>query len=200
MVTPPPPEVEAVEGYGSASVSGAQAAVKGKFAFLFRRPGLGRIEALDPLGRTVYVMLFLETRAYFILPSRRAYAEEPPAEMMDRFLGFSLSPGEVLHLLSGRWPRGGPAGGPDWTIRTGPDGRVLGGDREGLVFRVIKFFGRTGVPREVGFSRPGTTGRLKVLSLRFNPPERGEPFDTHFLDRFTRRPWDDIAAEIEREN
>jgi len=181
-------------------VSGAEAAVKGKFAFLFRQPGLGRIEALDPLGRTMYVMLFFETRAYLVLPSRRAYAEEPPAVMMDRFLGFSLTPEDVIHLLSGRWPEGGvPARETSWVLDKEPDGRVVGGDRDGLVFRVVKFFGRTGVPREIGFSRPGTTGRMTVLTLRFNPPERRKPFDTVFLDRFTRKSWDEIAEELGHE-
>ena len=197
-LVPPRAGVEAVEGYGSASVQGAETAIKGKFAFLFRRPDLGRVEAFDPLGRTVYYMIFKGDEAYFVVPSKKAYAEEKPETLMARLLGFSLRPDEAIPLLSGLWTaddeqRGGdPAAG--WTLVKDPDGRVVRGRRHDLSFEVKEFFPGAGVPRTVLFSRPGTSGRVKVLSARFNPPPRPEAFESSFLKTFTRKSWEDIQA------
>src|SRR5512137_3152924 len=76
VLVPPTGSVEAVEGFGSASIAGGDAAIKGKFGFVFRRPGLGRVEALDPIGRTAFLLVFREGRAWFILPGKKAYAED----------------------------------------------------------------------------------------------------------------------------
>src|SRR4030042_2000443 len=62
VLVPPSCGVEAVEGFASASVRGAEAAVKGKFAFLFRRQGFGRVEAVDPVGRTAFLIFFRGVR------------------------------------------------------------------------------------------------------------------------------------------
>ncbi|MGZ4886126.1 MAG: lipoprotein insertase outer membrane protein LolB [Candidatus Aminicenantales bacterium] len=196
VLVPPRAGVEAVEGYGSASVQGGETAVKGKFAFLFRRPDLGRVEAFDPLGRTIYYMIFRGDEAYFVVPSKKAYAEEKPETLMARLLGFSLRPDEIIPLLSGQWTageeqRGGdPAGG--WTLSRDAEGRVVRGRGHDLSFEVKEFFPGAGVPRTVLFSRPGTSGRVKVLSARFNPAPRPEAFESSFLKTFTRKSWEDI--------
>jgi hypothetical protein len=193
---PPRAGTEAVEGYGSASVQGAAAAAKGKFAFLFRRPDLGRVEAFDPFGRTVYYMIFGGGRAYFVVPSKRAYAEEAPETLMSRFMGFSLRPDEVIALLSGQWTAGDERGGADagsaWILGKDASGRVVRGEKDGLSFEVSEFFPGDGVPRSVLFSRPGTSGRVKVLSARFNPAARPEAFGNDFLKTFARKSWEDI--------
>ena len=184
---PPASGVEAVAGYASASVRGEAADVKGKFAFLFRRPGLGRVEVFDPLGRTVYYIVFTGETAYLVVPDRKAYAEDRPAAMVARFLGFALGPDEALELLSGQWSEdaGGAAAG--WALSRDGPGRVVRGERDGLGFEVGGFFPGDGVPRTVVFSRPGTSGRLLVLSLEFNPKPRPEAFGTEFLKTFARR-------------
>jgi len=196
VLVPPRGGVEAVEGYGSASVQGAETDVKGKFAFLFRRPDLGRVEAFDPLGRTVYYMIFKGDAAYFVVPSKKAYAEEKPETLMARLLGFSLRPGEIIPLLSGQWSVGDEQPGGDasagWTLGKDAEGRVARGRRNALSFEVKEFFPGTGVPRTVIFSRPGTSGRVKVLSARFNPAPRPEAFESSFLKTFTRKSWEDI--------
>jgi len=192
FLVPPASGVEAVAGFAAASVRGEAVDIKGKFAFVFRQSGLGRVEAFDPLGRTAYYMIFADETAYLVVPQRKVYAEDRPAAMVARFLGFALGPGEVLELLSGQWKeRGG--GPPDaWTLRRDAQGRVVRGERDGLVFDVSEFFPGGGVPRTVVFSRPGTAGRVKVLSLEFNPMPRPEAFATTFLRTFVRKSLDDI--------
>lgn len=196
VLVPPRAGVEAVEGYGSATVQGAETAVKGRFAFLFRRPDLGRIEAFDPLGRTVYYVIFRGDEAYFVVPSKKAYAQEKPETLMARLLGFSLRPDEVIPLLSGHWTASDEQGGGDfaagWTLVRDAEGRVVRGRRHDLSFEVKEFFPGAGVPRTVLFSRPGTSGRVKVLSARFNPSPRPEAFESSFLKTFTRKSWEDI--------
>ncbi|HVP90414.1 MAG TPA: hypothetical protein VMS75_04265 [Terriglobales bacterium] len=194
VLVPPASGVEAVAGYAAASVHGETADVKGKFAFLFRRPGLGRVEVFDPLGRTVYYIVFTGQTAYLVVPGRKAYAEDRPAAMVARFLGFALGPDEALVLLSGQWPESAGVVAAGWALGRDPQGRVIRGERGGLVFEVAGFFPGAGVPRTVTFSRPGASGRLRVLSLEFNPAPRPGAFGTGFLKTFARRPVEELEG------
>jgi hypothetical protein len=199
VLVPPPGEVSAVDGYGSASIAGPEASIKGKFGFVFRSPGLGRVEALDPLGRTVFLVIFRGPRAWFVLPGRKVYCEDGAATMMERFLGLDLRPEEVLRLLSGRWGgESGPGEGAGWRVERDASGRVVRGAHGDYAFTVRAFFPGDAVPREIGLTGPGTTGRLKVLKLAFDPPAREGAFDTAFLRAYAPRTWDEIAELIER--
>ncbi len=202
VLSPPPAGVDAVEGYGTAAVSGG-AAVKGKFSFLFRQPGLGRVEALDPFGRSLYTMLFLGDKAYLVLASKKAYAEDRPEAVMDRFLGFSLTPDDIVRLLCGQWPPAAsePAEpGNGWILERDSGGRVVRGERNRLSFTVTEFFRPAGVPRTVLFARDDTTGRMKILSLRFNPAARPDTFDASFLRGFARKSWEEIEEIMRHED
>lgn len=194
-LVPPSGGVEAVEGFGSASLRGTEAAVKGKFAFLFRRPGLGRVEALDPVGRTAFLIFFRDDRAYFVLPRKKVFAEERPETMMERFLGISLLPDEMLRLLGGGLTDDGAGG---WSVARDEGGRVSRGEKDGFAFTVREFFPGAGVPRSLGFSGPGTSGRMKVLGLGFNPPPREGAFDLPFLRSYALKTWDEIVELIDR--
>jgi outer membrane biogenesis lipoprotein LolB len=196
VLVPPAGGLEAVEGFGSASVQGEDVAVKGKFAFLFRRPGFGRVEAVDPIGRTAFLMIFRADRAYFVVPGKKAYAEEAPEAMMKRFLGISLPPDEVLRLLSGTWTDGGAGSG--WNVEPDESGRVWRGERNGFAFQVREFFSGGGVPRDIGLSGPATTGRIKVLKLGFNPPSREAAFDVTFLRGYVLKTWPEILEIPDR--
>ena len=196
FLVPPSGGVESVEGFGSASMRGEDVAVKGKFAFLFRRPGLGRIEAVDPIGRTAFLMIFREDRAYFVVPGKKAYAEEGPETMMKRFLGVSLPPDEVLRLLSGAWADTGAGGG--WKVEQDERGRVARGGRDGFAFTVREFFPGAGVPRDIRLSGPGTAGRMKILKLGFNPPLLEAAFDVSFLRGYDLKTWAEILELSDR--
>ena len=200
VLIPPATGVEAVAGFGSASIEGEEVALKGKFAFTFRTPGLGRIEAFDPFGRMIYYMVFGSGRAYLVLPSKKAYAEEAPETLMNRYLGFPLLPDEVILLLGGQWNGGEADGGPGgaWALERDGPGRVVRGEKKGFRFKVPEFFPGGGVPRVVLFSRAGASGRVKILSLSFNPPPRPEAFETSFLKSFSRKSWEEIQ-EIARD-
>jgi len=195
-LVPPAAGVEAVEGYGTASIRGAEAAAKGKFAFVFRRPGLGRVEGLDPFGRAAFVVVFNGERAAFVLHGKKVYAEERPETMMGRFLGLSLTPDDMLRLLCGAWKESEAEAG--WRVERDEAGRVARGSREDLAFAVREFFPGAGVPREATLTGPEATGRLRVLRLRFNPPPRSEAFDLGFLRKYGRKTWDEIAEMLER--
>jgi len=194
-LVPPSRGVEAVEGFGSASLQGTEAAVKGKFAFLFRRPGLGRVEALDPVGRTAFFVFFRDDRAYFVLPGKKVFAEERPETMMERFLGISLLPDEMLRLLSGSLTDDGPGG---WNVARDEEGRVVRGEKDGFAFTVREFFPGAGVPRVLELSGPGTAGRMKVLGLGFNPAPREGTFDLPFLRSYALKTWAEIVELLDR--
>ncbi len=198
-LVPPPGGLEAVEGFGSASIAGVEASVKGKFGFVFRRPGLGRVEAFDPIGRTAFLILFRAGRAWFVLPGRKIYAEDEAGVMMERFLGVGLLPDEAVRLLSGTWEAGAKAedeGG--WTVDRDGGGRVARGVRGGFSFTVREFFPGDGVPREIGLEGPGTSGRVKVLKLGFDPPPRPEAFDAAFLRLYAPKTWPEILELLDR--
>lgn len=195
VLAPPPAVLEAVEGYGSASVQGEEAVVKGKFSFVFRRPGCGRVAAIDPLGRTMYTVIFRDGRAVLVIPSKKAYVEDAPEPMMERFLGFALLPDEIIDILGGRWGAEGTAAAGAWSVEKDAQGRVAHGARGEIGFTVAQFFSGAAVPREVVFSRPGALARVKVLSLRFNPPPRPDIFDVPDLSRYARKTWDELRDE-----
>jgi hypothetical protein len=196
VLVPPSGGVEAVEGFGAASISGADASIKGKFAFLFRRPGLGRVEAVDPIGRTAFLVYFRGGRAWFVLPSKKAYAEDDAETMMRRFLGIALRPDEALSLLSGAWPEEKGDGG--WRVERDGLGRIAGGERGDYSFAVREFFRGGGAPREIAVAGAGTTGRIKILKAAFDPAPRDEAFDTAYLSRYTAKTWDELLEILER--
>ena len=199
-LVPPAGGVAAVEGVGSASVAGAEASVKGRFAFTFRRPDRGRIEAFDPLGRTVFLIVCRDGRGWFVLPNRKVYAEDAAGVMMGRVLGVVLEPGDAVLLLSGLWPpdEAAAAGGDAWLPGRDAEGRLASGRRGEFSFAVKAFFPGDGVPREIGLAGPGTTGRIKVSKLAFDPPERPEAFDTGFLRGYAAKTWEEILELVER--
>jgi hypothetical protein len=195
-LVPPEGGVQAVEGYASAAIAGAEASIKGKFGFVFRRPGFGRVEAVDPIGRTVFLIFFHDGRAWFVLPGRKVYAEDGAAQMMERFLGVALDPDEAIGLLSGAWPAAAEAGG--WLVERDAAGRLGRGARGEASFTVHSFFPGDAVPREIFVEGPGAAGRVKVLKLNFNPAPRDGIFDTDFLRAFAPKTWEELRELLDR--
>jgi outer membrane biogenesis lipoprotein LolB len=198
-LVPPPGAVDAVEGFGSAAIAGADASVKGRFGFVFRRPGLGRIEAVDPIGRTVFLLVLREGRAWFVLPGRKVFSEDAADVMMRRVLGVVLRPDEALRMLAGAWEAGTGEDGEDgWRVDRDGEGRVVRGASGDVAFTVRSFFPGDAVPREIGLSGPGTSGRIKVLKLGFNPPPRPALFEVAFLKNFQPKTWEEIRELLDR--
>lgn len=191
----------AVEGYGRAIIEDEEGILKGRFSFRFRIPDLGRIEALDPLNRTAYFVIIRDDAAYFVVPSKKAYALDRPESLFGRLLGFPLGPGEAVSLLSDRWEgRQAESGAPGWTILRDSEGRAVRGEKDGLLFEVLDFFEKANVPRTLSFSEGQASGRVTVLSLRFNPPPRPEAFDTGFVGAFVRLTWEELQELMRDED
>jgi Outer membrane lipoprotein LolB len=203
MLSPPPARVETLDGFGSLSLRGAGGSLRGRFSFLLSLPDKGRIEVLDPFGRTRSVLIFRERAAYMLLPSRKAYWTGSEEELMENFLGFGLSAGDLAGLLGGQWAAAGTSERPEgggWAFERDRDGRVHAGAKNGFRFEVEEFFGRTSVPRSVGISRAGEPGRLRVLQIRFNRPPRGDAFGLSVLDGLARRTWAEMEELLRDEN
>ncbi|MCK7471595.1 MAG: hypothetical protein MZU95_13105 [Desulfomicrobium escambiense] len=196
-LVPPSGGIEAVEGFASATISGTDAAVKGRFAFVFRRPGFGRIEAVDPIGRTAFLVLFRGDRAWFVLPGQKAYAEDGARVTMERFLAdLAPCPTRRSALLSGLWAGFGPAES-GWALERDERGRVARGGRDGFLFTVRELLprrrraapdrpagrGDVGSPEESSSSpstRPRADGRLRYgLPPRLRPEDMGRDPGAH---------------------
>ncbi len=203
LLSPPPAHVETLDGFGSLSLRGAGGSLRGRFSFFLSLPDKGRIEVLDPFGRTRAVLIFRDGAAYMLLPSRKAYWTGPEEDLMERFFGFGLSARDLAGLLGGQWlaadtPEGGEGG--VWTFERDGDGRAAVGRKAGFRFEVEEFFGKTSVPRSVGISRAGDPGRLRVLQIRFNRPPRGDVFGLSPLSGLERRTWVEIEELLRDEN
>jgi hypothetical protein len=203
LLSPPPARVETLDGFGSLSIHGSGGSLRGRFSFLLSLPDKGRIEVLDPLGRSRAVLIFRERRAYMLLPSRKAFWTGPEEELMENFLGLGLSARDLAGLLGGQWlaagaPEGDEGGG--WTFERDRDGRAAAGAKGAFRFKVEEFFGKTSVPRSVGIFRAGEPGRLRVLQIRFNRPPRGDAFGLSPLSGLSRRTWAEMEELLRDEN
>ncbi len=202
VLAPPPTEITAAEGYGHAVIEGEEGIVKGKFSFLFRRPDLGRIDALDPLNRTAYFVITRGPDAYLVIPSKRVYVQDRPEFLFRRLLGFPVTPGEAISLLSDRWPDTCPQEeSPDqWKLDTDERGRVVRGEKNRLSFAVEAFYRKAGVPKEIRFSDGRVSAFLRVLSVRFNPLPLPGAFETQFVKVFAPKSWEEIQEIMKDED
>jgi outer membrane biogenesis lipoprotein LolB len=190
-VSPLPPTVESIEGFATFRLAREGGTVKSKLSFLFRLPGQGRIEVLDPLGRTASLLFLDDDVAYLVLPGRRAYWKSGCEEVMSKLLGFALGPEDLTHILTGRGDRLS-----GWTLEKDSQGRVVRGRREDLQFEVRQFFERSPLPRLLVLSRAEDKGSLRVLRMNFNQPLKAKAFHHFFLDEGGYRPAD--WNEVER--
>jgi outer membrane biogenesis lipoprotein LolB len=189
VVSPPPADIETIEGFASLRLTREAGTAKSKFSFLLRPPNLGRVEVYDPLRRTVLVLLFTETEAFFILPGKRAYWRATREEVLDRLLGFDIEPRELAGMLTGRWD-----GLSSWSLERDSRGRVARGRRAEVGFEVREFFERGNLPEVLVFSSGGDRGSLKILRLSFNQPIRNEVLRPSFLEDpgFREASWEEM--------
>lgn len=190
-VTPVPLTVESVEGFATLRLARDGGTAKSKFSFLFRLPGQGRIEVLDPLGRTASLLFLDDELAYLVLPARRAYWKSGREEVMSKLLGFSLGLEDLTYILTGR---GDLLHG--WNLEKDGQGRVVHGRRDDLRFEVRQFFEPSPLPRLLVLTRAEDKGSLRILRLSFNQPLKEKAFDLFFLDKDGYRPAD--WAEVEK--
>ncbi len=195
--SPLPPQVESIEGYASLRLARERATAKSRFSFLFLIPGQGRIDIYDPLGRTVSNLFIEENEAFFVLPSKKIYWRTTREEAMGRFLGFALSPQEMMAILSGKLEELG-----GWDLERDGRGRVVRGQRDDLRFDVRQFFEDSRLPQLIALSHAGDKGSLKILRLNFNQPLKKDAFRLSFLEdkEYTAATWAEIEKWLRHEN
>jgi outer membrane biogenesis lipoprotein LolB len=190
-VSPPPPTVESIEGFASIRLARDGETAKSKLSFVFRLPGQGRIEILDPLGRTASILFLDNEEAYLVLPGRHAYWKSGREEVMSKLLGFALEIEDLADILAGRAERLS-----GWSLEKDSRGRVVRGRREELSFEIRQFFEPGPLPWLLILSRAQDTGSLRVLRLNFNQPLKEKAFHYFFLEDGGYRSVD--WAEVER--
>jgi outer membrane biogenesis lipoprotein LolB len=195
-------ELRSFEGYASLKITRFQETSKTRFSFLVELPSLGRIEVLDPLSRVVFDIFIKEDKAYFVLPSEKMYWQGTKEEVLEKFLGFRLNLQEMASILSGRWPEAEAGQRPYsvWDLRQDTKNRIVSGRREGLQVDVRDFFVRSPAPRLLNFRSLESDGNLKVLSIRFNGPNKKDVFLLSFLDTYIPKTWEEIEKRLRNED
>jgi outer membrane biogenesis lipoprotein LolB len=168
--------VESVEGYAAFRLVRGEETAKSKLAFLFRLPGQGRVEVIDPLGRTASILFLDGEEAYLVLPSRRAYWKSGRDEVMSKLLGFAVGLDDLTHILTGRADRLS-----GWTLERDDQGRTIRGRSEHAAFEVRQFFEQTPVPQLLVLIRGEDRGSLRILRMGFNQPFKEKALDLSFL-------------------
>lgn len=188
-VAPPPPTVESIEGFATFRLARNGETAKSKLSFLFRLPGQGRVEVLDPLGRTASILFLDNDVAYLVLPGRRAYWKSGREEVMSKLLGFSLEAEDLALILTGRADRLS-----GWDLEKDRGGRVVRGRREDLSFEVRQFFEPGPLPWLLVLSRGEDRGSLRVLRMNFNQPLQEKAFHYFFLEEggYREADWNEV--------
>lgn len=187
--SPPPPQITSIEGYASLRLTRSETTAKSRFSFLFLIPDEGRIEVSDPLGRTISLLFLQKEEAFFVLPRKRLYWRSSREAVLSKLLGFTLSPAEMTEILSGKLEKM-----TAWDLEKDDRGRIVGGRRDEIVFKVRQFFEDSRLPQILSLSGPGEQGLLKILRLNFNQPLKEGAFELAFLEdpKYSAATWDEI--------
>lgn len=190
-----PSRIEGIEGYASLRLNGRHEEQRGRFSYLIELPGNARIETMDPLGRTVSLILITEESSFFILPKRRVFFQGKEREVIEKFLGLSLALEEVVSLFLGRWEKQeGNESLQHWVFQHDRSGRIVRGRKGEWEFDVREFFPQSQVARIISFSSPESQGTLRILRIRFNPKPGVKSFDLSFLRNWERKNWEEMEA------
>jgi outer membrane biogenesis lipoprotein LolB len=186
--------VESVEGYATFRLARGEQTAKSKLAFVFRLPGEGRFEVIDPLGRTASILLLDGEEAYLVLPTRRAYWQSGRTEVMAKLLGFDMTLEDLSAILTGRADRL-----DGWALERDGQGRVFRGRSEGAQFEIRQFFESSPVPRLLVIIRDEDKGSLRILRMSFNLPLKGTAFERSFLAREGYRSvdWNEVEGWLQ---
>ncbi|MCK7489679.1 MAG: hypothetical protein MZU79_05140 [Anaerotruncus sp.] len=137
-------------------------------------PGFGRVEAVDPIGRTAFLVLFRGDRAWFVLPGTeglrrgRGAGHDGPVPR-----GSTSSPTRACRCSpgSGRGVGARRAAGRVGTRRSGAGSCAAAAASSS--FTVRDFFPGDGVPRRIELAGRGTTGPAEGPRARPSTRPRG---------------------------
>ena len=128
------------------------------------------------------------------------YWKGEEAEIIDKFLGFRLTLAEMISVISGEWESREGTALSGWELEHDSEGRIRSGQREELVFSVEAFVEETRFPRDLTFTHPLNTGRLKILQMDFNRPAHMEVFSTMFLKNYQETTWPELQDLLKNAN
>jgi outer membrane biogenesis lipoprotein LolB len=195
-VAPLPPDVKSIEGYASFRLTREGRTAKSRISFVFLVPDRGRVELIDPLGRTASLLFLVDDQAYLVLPGKRAYWRADRDEVMSRLLGFALSPEDLTDILTGKADRL-----TDWALEKDSRGRIIRGRLADLQFEIRQFFEPGLLPQLLVLSREEIRGSLRVLRLNFNQALRTESFRLFFLEdgAYRSAAWEEVEQWLHEE-
>jgi outer membrane biogenesis lipoprotein LolB len=195
-VAPLPPSVKSIEGYASFRLTREGKTAKSRISFVFLVPDRGRVEIIDPLGRTASLLFLVDDEAYLVFPGKRAYWRSGRDEVMSRLLGFALSPADLTDMLTGKADHLA-----DWALEKDDRGRVIRGRLADLQFEIRQFFEPGSLPQLLVLSREDVRGSLRVLRLNFNQSLRADPFRLFFLEDGVYRSaaWEEVEQWLREE-
>ncbi len=195
--SPLPPQVVSIEGYASLRLTRGGETAKSRFSFIFVLPDKGRIEAYDPLGRTISILFLDMEEGFLVLPSKRVYWRTGREDALAKLFGFDLSPKEITDMLSGKAEEMN-----GWDLERDGQGRIVRGRRDLLRFEVRQFFGQSVLPQLLALSRGGEKGSLKIIRLSFNQPLKSAAFELSFLQDEAYKPstWEEIEKWLRDES
>jgi outer membrane biogenesis lipoprotein LolB len=197
ILSPIPPRVDSIEGYAQILLSEEEGVHRSKFSFVMRLYDRGRIEVSDFLGRSIYQIVIHGREAFLVIPPKGAYWKGETGEIIKNVLGFHLGLEEMVGFISGYWSSSGNSG---WALGRDAQGRIQSGQRKNLRFWITDFVEDTRVPRSLRFESPSSSGRLKLLKLRFNPDFNPKVFSTAFVGKYRLMTWDQIREMLRDED
>ncbi len=200
FLSPPPPKLESIEGHASLRLYYGEETTRTKFTFVLHMPDHGFIEVSDFLGRSIYRIIINPDTAYLVVRSKKVYWKGEEAEIIDKFLGFRLTLAEMISVISGEWAAEDGTTLSGWRLKHDSEGRIRSGHREELVFSVEAFVEETRFPRDLTFTHPLNTGRLKILQMDFNQPAHMDVFSTTFLNNYQEKTWPELQALLKNAN
>ncbi len=200
-ISPPPAQIERIEGYASLKIESGQETARSKFSFLFQLPDRGRIDVSSFLGKTAYQIIINDRTAFLLIPSKRVYWQGEEEEIVEKILGFRLNFDELVSMMTGQWEEGEDKPWQrDWILEQDELGRIRAGQRRELGFEVQEFFQYTSVVRLLTFEHPPNKGRLKILAINFNQPLKEGVFSQEFLKRYEQKTWAEIEEMLNEKN
>lgn len=200
-ITPPPAQIERIEGHASLRIQSGEDSTRSKFSFLFQLPHRGRIDVSNFLGKTLYQIIVDNQTAFLLIPSKRVFWQGNEEEIVERILWFRLNFDEIISLMTGQWDESEEnAWRRGWILEKDEEGRIRAGQRGELGFEVQEFFQDTPVVRQVTFAHPLNRGRLKILAINFNQPLKGNVFSRQFLKTYVQKTWAEIEEILDGKN
>lgn len=188
----PPSEINNLEGEGSFYLRGPDGAFRFRLRFYGRLPDEARLELFDPLGRLRTVVWLRGELATLYLPSEKVCWQGEGRLLMAEVFGRELQAAELFRILAGRWaPLAEEAG---WQLQLDSQGRVLGGERDGLLFALEESFAPGLVPRTLGFTCGDYRVRLKVLRMHFNRQRDDRLFNPSIPPGVRKLEWEEMSG------